>query len=1167
KENLPFTTQSAFYQDKFGTEDGQYAYVENVFEPSPLNRIAQTYNVGAVFRDEDKKSINYYSTNVANEVFLMNVNQANGNVTVAGYYAPNMLYKNSTTNEDGQTVITLTDKLGQTILTRTKDDNDQNFDTYYVYDDFGLLVMVIPPEYSSSIGINTSLSPGSAMVARYCYTYKYDGRGNMIERQMPGKEAEYMVYDKDDRLVMMQDGNMRQNNQWIYNVYDNVGNLTDKTLVKTNLTRSQIQAKYFAFNFHNDYTSLGESSSIYVPFGGDGFTEEHLVQSVRYYGKSYYVRNDLAPGTYLRYNPFTLIPMSSVEEDDETVSSIDLQAIKKPSVPITDPTEPIDPPTDPPGGGGGGGYLPVDPDPDPNPLPDPCLDCDPQHLYTTGLFAIDIKGNVSGSIFIKNTYLYCVDPNNPNIKYYTIPTEYMSIAECLALCSRTFAIFEGIPGGIQTAEWKRNPSSLAFEPVVGVCEMTDLDSVKVKHLKAYEKLKILTDDGDFVERAFYYDRYGRVIQTVEKNHLGYISRYSTKYDFVGNVLAQHESHKTSSTATDIKLTLFTYDERGRLLAEAATVNGSDTAKVAYKYNELGQQIAKVYDNNLITDSTKYNIQGWITEKTARQGADNVFDMKLNYYSPTQANTTPSYTGNITEWTWRHESADVNTYAFEYDKLSRLTESLMYTNNMLTNAFTEQNLTYDKNGNIKTLKRYGETNLINDITCSYSGNRLWTVNQMPAYWYDANGNMNKDYRKNLDFTYNLLNLPYQVKQQDTVKATYTYLADGTKLAATADTIVADIASIRDGIIYVTRRNGFDYSGSLVYTNNNGSRTLESIDFGGGRINKTGANAYDINYFITDHLGSTRVIVDNNGEIKEQKDFYPFGKEHENSDLITSTNRWGYNGKEKQTIKNLGWLDFSARMFANCEVPLFTTPDPLMEKYYSLSPYAFCGNNPINRIDPNGMNYDWVQNMQTDEYEWMDNVTSYENTPEGYKYVGESANNILSDMGVTTNYDEQYKKGIGFGLDGDENMPLGIAPMLPTNHTKGNITISANVSYNVENATENNTAGVTFDGISVTGNFIQPASQNQEGGNLFVSYGDKQYSSHLRYPTPGSSYIIQAGATLQTATVNIPASEISSSKVLSGASIKAAFANPALLRQVPYTEFNWNLQTRTSFRPLK
>jgi RHS repeat-associated protein len=240
-------------------------------------------------------------------------------------------------------------------------------------------------------------------------------------------------------------------------------------------------------------------------------------------------------------------------------------------------------------------------------------------------------------------------------------------------------------------------------------------------------------------------------------------------------------------------------------------------------------------------------------------------------------------------------------------------------------------------------------------------------------------MNRDYRKNLDFTYNLLNLPYQVKQQDTVRATYTYLADGTKLATTADTLVAGMASIKyGGPVYVTQRNGFDYFGSLVYTNNNGTRTLESTNFGGGRINRTGTNAYDINYFITDHLGSTRVIVDNNGIIKEQKDYYPFGKEHENSSLMSSTNRWNFNGKEKQTIKDLGWLDFSARMYANCEVPLFTTPDPLMEKYYSISQYAFCGNNPINRIDPNGM--DWYSY----ERKYMDD-DGEEQTRIEYKYV--------------------------------------------------------------------------------------------------------------------------------------------------------------------------------------
>jgi RHS repeat-associated protein len=95
--------------------------------------------------------------------------------------------------------------------------------------------------------------------------------------------------------------------------------------------------------------------------------------------------------------------------------------------------------------------------------------------------------------------------------------------------------------------------------------------------------------------------------------------------------------------------------------------------------------------------------------------------------------------------------------------------------------------------------------------------------------------------------------------------------------------------------------------------------------------------------------------NTNAMKEQKDFYPFGKEHENPDLITSTNRWGYNGKEKQTIRDLGWLDFMARMYANSEIPMWTTQDLLSEKYYSISPYAYCGNNPVNRIDPNGMEW--------------------------------------------------------------------------------------------------------------------------------------------------------------------------------------------------------------------
>jgi hypothetical protein len=737
KENSPFTKQTAFYQNLFGVDDGQYAYVENVFEASPLNRILQTYNVGDIYRTEDKKSVNNYQTNTAGEVFALNVNPTNNFVTFS-LYAPNTLYKNSTTNEDGATVYSYTDKAGRTVLTRTIGENNQKFDTYYGYDEIGQLVMVISPEYSAAIGTSTTLIPGSSMVAHYCYTYKYDGRGNVIERQQPGKDVEYMIYDKGGRLVLCQDGNMRPNNQWTYCVYDNVGNLTDKTLVKTTLTRQQIQTKYFATVYNNDYVSLGESNSIYRPFAdSNDFTTEYLIESVRYYGKYYYKRNELVAGTYLKVNTnqipsagFGISLFETASDEDELTESIDIsgETQRKADVllPIID--DPL-PPTPPPGGG----VLP--PPVIPRPVLKPDSLCDPNHLY------------INSQYHVKNTYLYYTDELFPNIKYYLIPAEYMSIAQCLETNFIAYSIFTGIPGGNEPVLWKI-PASLAFEPVAGVCTFADLDSVKVRHLKAYEILRILIDNGDYVERAFYYDYMGRLIQTVERNQLKQISRYSTKYDFTGNVLAQHESHKTSSAAADVKLTTFVYDMRGRLLSEKTTINNSDTAKVVYKYNELGQLAEKIYDNNVIRDSTKYNIQGWVTEKSAKQGNDNIFNMQLAYYDPAKPNTTPSYTGNITEWSWQHENELINTYAFAYDKLSRLTDNKYYEGANITalNSFTEQGFTYDRNGNIKTLKRYGELNLQDDLTLTHSGNRLINVNQILAYGYDANGNMRKDFRR-------------------------------------------------------------------------------------------------------------------------------------------------------------------------------------------------------------------------------------------------------------------------------------------------------------------------------------------------------------------------------------------------------------------------------------
>ncbi|MGM9753090.1 MAG: RHS repeat domain-containing protein [Candidatus Cryptobacteroides sp.] len=73
---------------------------------------------------------------------------------------------------------------------------------------------------------------------------------------------------------------------------------------------------------------------------------------------------------------------------------------------------------------------------------------------------------------------------------------------------------------------------------------------------------------------------------------------------------------------------------------------------------------------------------------------------------------------------------------------------------------------------------------------------------------------------------------------------------------------------------------------------------------------------------------------------------------NNNLPTFTkNRFRFNGKEEQTLNNSLLLDYGARMYDPYQCR-WLTPDPLAEKYYHLSPYSFCANNPINFIDPDG-----------------------------------------------------------------------------------------------------------------------------------------------------------------------------------------------------------------------
>ncbi|MBB3187870.1 RHS repeat-associated core domain-containing protein [Microbacter margulisiae] len=108
-----------------------------------------------------------------------------------------------------------------------------------------------------------------------------------------------------------------------------------------------------------------------------------------------------------------------------------------------------------------------------------------------------------------------------------------------------------------------------------------------------------------------------------------------------------------------------------------------------------------------------------------------------------------------------------------------------------------------------------------------------------------------------------------------------------------------------------------------------------------------------YYLKDHLGSNREVLNQTRQVVEYSDYYPSGMRFGES-VVNGGNVQPYRhtGMEMQGMHGLNWIDNEARM-RSVNVPEFTTMDPLCEKYYNMSPYAYVGDNLINAIDPLGM----------------------------------------------------------------------------------------------------------------------------------------------------------------------------------------------------------------------
>ena len=269
-----------------------------------------------------------------------------------------------------------------------------------------------------------------------------------------------------------------------------------------------------------------------------------------------------------------------------------------------------------------------------------------------------------------------------------------------------------------------------------------------------------------------------------------------------------------------------------------------------------------------------------------------------------------------------------------------------------------------------MKNNGTFGLIDDLTISYDGNQLVKVtddaealnyngaldfndgdDSTCEYDYDSNGALTRDSNRGINsITYDYGHHVYKVNLNMTseprnIRKDYT--PDGRKLSSTHLTHIPTVHG------YYTKTTKELYIDGLILR---GDTTL-LWQFGGGYVSlNDNGTPTSWNYYVTDHLGSTRMVVDSNDSIKETISYYPFGSEMkmENPALLNSNSwqRFRFTGKELDRQNSLNMYDFGARWYDVAGVPMWTSVDPLCEKYYSVSPYAYCAGNPVNAIDLGG-----------------------------------------------------------------------------------------------------------------------------------------------------------------------------------------------------------------------
>jgi len=256
-------------------------FAKKEFDHSPLDRVMEQKQVGTAWSSKPVKF--EYDFNADGEVkkyeAAFDYTSSQSSISLSGSYGVGQLYKNTVIDEDGNKTIEFKNSEGQTLLVRKMLDATKSADTYYVYNDYNQLAYVIPPLAVAENAVD------EITLNNLCYRYIYDSKNRLVEKKVPGKGWEYMVYDKADRLVATQDANLRLTSKWMVTKYDRFGRVIYTGIMPLpNQTRAGLQNNTNQYVITESRDSTGFTrNGMQIYYTNDLYSQIETVLSVSYY--------------------------------------------------------------------------------------------------------------------------------------------------------------------------------------------------------------------------------------------------------------------------------------------------------------------------------------------------------------------------------------------------------------------------------------------------------------------------------------------------------------------------------------------------------------------------------------------------------------------------------------------------------------------------------------------------------------------------------------------------------------------------------------------------------------------------------------------------------------------------------------------------------------------